>query len=204
MRFLKTTIALLLLIFLVKLLKAQEVELKSDSEMKKRTFKIEFFSPLTGNLTLGYEQYLKNWVGIETKVGIIGVGKQDFQFEKDRGLFVKVGPKFKLKPSNAQNGTFGTDYLSGGYFRPEIQFSSFRHHSIEAGVEAEQVHAGALMLNYGKQYVLGNVMTLDWYIGIGYAYSNRAGSGYRYGFAFAGNDTPIAANVGLTLGILSR
>ena len=204
MNFFKTLILLLLLIFIARVIIAQEVELKSHREMKSRAFKVEFFSPLTGNLTVGYEQYLKNWIGIEAKVGIIGIGKQDYQIEKDRGVFVKVGPKFKLKPSFADKGTFGTDYLSGGYFRPELQFASFKHHNTESGGALEQIYSGVLMLNYGKQYVLGNAMTFDWYFGFGYAFSNNDGPGYHYGYAFLGNGLPLAANVGLTLGILSR
>jgi hypothetical protein len=204
MNFFKTVIAILLLMFLVKLVSAQEVELKPDSEMMKRAFKVEFFSPLTGNLTVGYEQYLKNWVGIEAKVGIIGLGKQNYTYEKDKGFFVKLGPKFKLKPSFAQKGTFGTDYLSGGYFRPEIHFSTFEHYPAENGGVSEQVYCGVLMLNYGKQYVLGNAITLDWYFGLGYAYSSHDGPGYHYSFAHLGNDTPLAFNLGLTLGVLSK
>ena len=46
---------------------AQEVMLQSDSAMKKRVIKMEFFSPLTGNLTLGYERYIKNFTSIELK-----------------------------------------------------------------------------------------------------------------------------------------
>ncbi len=196
------TIALFLLISAAGMVsQAQPVTSLPDSAMKKSVIKMEFFSPLSGNTTLGYERYIKNFTSIEAKVGIIGLGKKIDDY-RDNGVFVKVGPKFKLKPDYATQGTFGTHLLRGGYIRPELALSVFSHKEFDRAEKT--ITSGALLINYGKQYVLGNVMTLDWHIGMGYGFSNDDEQGYYYGYSAGDNDFPMAFSAGFTLGVLLR
>tara|TARA_R110002096_G_scaffold222759_1_gene411599 strand:+ start:280 stop:879 length:600 start_codon:yes stop_codon:yes gene_type:complete len=181
---------------------AQEVSLEPDSLTKKSVIKMEFFSPLTGNTTFGYERYLKNFTSIEFKIGIIGLGKKIDEPYRDNGVFVKVGPKFKLKPSYATEGTFGTHLLRGSYIRPELALSIFGHEDFDRS--SESITAAALLINYGNQYILGKVMSLDWHVGLGYGFSNDDDQGYFYGFSAGGNDFPMAFSAGFTLGVLLK
>ncbi|MFY0654122.1 MAG: hypothetical protein JXQ96_18945 [Cyclobacteriaceae bacterium] len=181
---------------------AQRVELLPDSLMKKSVIKMEFFSPLSGNTTIGYERYIKNFTSFEAKVGFIGLGKQFHDF-RDVGIFVKAGPKFKLKPSYATEGTFGTHLLKGSYIRPELAFSVFSHDEYERRYD-QTITSFAILINYGKQHVLGRIMTLDWHVGLGYGFSNDDEQSYYYGYTAGGNDFPLAFSAGFTLGFLLK
>jgi hypothetical protein len=185
---------------------AQEITISPDSLMKTRAIKMEFFSPLNGNLTLGYEQYIKNFTSIEARLGIIGLGRQDVISRREKGFFLKVGPKFKLKPDYAQKGTYGTHLLRGGYIRPEVAFGTFNidHDPSENTLRGNQANFFSIMINYGKQYILGDIMTLDWNIGVGYGFSNEDDLGYYYGNVIGDGSYPIAVNSGFTLGVLLK
>lgn len=185
---------------------AQEVTIRPDSTMKTRAIKMEFFSPLNGNLTFGYEQYIKNFTSIEARLGVIGIGRQDVISRRETGFFLKIGPKFKLKPDYAQKGTYGTHLLRGGYIRPEVAFGTFNidHDPVENNRRGNQANFFSVMINYGKQYILGDIMTLDWNIGVGYGFSNEDDLSYYYGNVIGDGDYPIAINGGFTLGVLLK
>lgn len=180
---------------------AQQIVLEPDSLTKKSILKFEFFSPLSGNTTIGYERYIKNFTSIEAKVGIIGLGKK-VDGNRNSGIFLKVGPKFKLKPEYATEGTFGTHLLRGSYIRPEIGLSVFDHQEYERG--SKTVTSAAILINYGKQYILGRIMSLDWHIGLGYGFSNDGDQGYYFGYSAGDSDFPMAISAGFTLGVLLR
>lgn len=181
---------------------AQKVTLEPDSLTKKSVIKMEFFSPLTGNTTFGYERYLKNFTSIEAKIGIIGLGKKIDEPYRDNGILIKVGPKFKLKPSYATEGTFGTHLLRGSYIRPELALSIFGHEEFDGS--SESITAAAILINYGKQVILGKIMSLDWHVGLGYGFSNDDEQGYYYGFSAGNNEFPMAFSAGFTLGVLLK
>jgi len=191
-------------------LSAQEIEYGNFTD-KKSAVKMEFLSPLGGNLTFGYERYLKNWMGVEGKIGIIGIGT-DVDDRDARGAFVKIGPKFKLKPDFVEEGLRGSHYLRGGYIRPELAFGFYtqnenRFTPLGSEDRRESISTGTIMINYGKQYVLSNVMTLDWYLGVGYGWStgsNNDDGDYNFGWVNGGTDSPIAFAAGFTIGFLVK
>jgi len=205
----KKCLFILAITFCSIITKAQLVEQIPDSLMKTKVFKVEFFSPLTGNLTFGYEQYIKNFTSIEAKIGIIGIGSND-PYDDSKGVFVKIGPKFKLKPDYAVKGTFGTHFLRGSYVRPEIAISVFSttvddNFSPNYMEEKVDVVSAALLINFGKQHVLGEIMTLDYYVGLGYGTSNNSiNGGYYFGYTAGNSDAPIAISAGFTLGIILK
>ena len=182
----------------------QQFKYQPDSAFKQQIIKVEFFSPLTGNLTLGYERYLKNSTSIEAKLGIIGIGQQSDISAK--GAFIKIGPKFKLEPEYATSDLFGTHLLRGQYIRPEIIVGHYRmdDNIYDSRNEQRDITAFSIMINYGKQHVLGKIMSIDWYMGIGYGFSNEDGESYYFSH-FSGNGSyPIAFNAGFTLGFLFK
>ena len=197
----KKSIILLALFLATFASQAQMIEYEHDSTLKKSVIKMEFFSPLTGNTTIGYERYIKNFTSIEAKVGIIGLGKE-VDGQRDSGIFLKVGPKFKLKPNYATKGTFGTHLLRGSYIRPELAFAIFDNN--EYGSISETVTSVALLINYGKQHVLGKIMTLDWHVGLGYGFSSDDELGYYYGYSAGDSSFPMAFSTGFTLGVLLK
>ncbi|MDN5203509.1 DUF3575 domain-containing protein [Fulvivirgaceae bacterium BMA10] len=199
----KQIILCIAMLFPFAALKAQEVKPVDPEKQKKKAIKMEFFSPLSGNLTLGYEQYIKNWVSFEGKLGLIGVGTN---ISDQKGLFIKAGPKFKLKPDFITDNMRGSHFLRGSYIKPELVFSFYNHKDIflDSSSPSESVQSGAIILNYGKQYILGEILTIDWSFGFGYGFDNNGEGGYHYGHTVGSSTVPIAATAGFTVGLLLR
>jgi hypothetical protein len=189
---------------------------------KDRVIKFEFFSPLGNKLTFGFEHVLRPGFNLEYKLGIIGAG-----FRADRpaagGAFVKAGAKFWSGKDYYVRGMRMSHPLRGAYIRPEIAFSQFW--------QEQEYYAGPWMnsqtrrINYtnigvqicfGKQILLGDVMTLDWYFGIGYGYQGSDApdsvNGIEdiswewepnaYSHIYAGSSFPLIFSSGMTLGVL--
>ena len=177
-------------------------------DQKKRAIKMEFFSPLTGNTTLGYESYIKDWLSWEVKVGLIGVGT-DVNNSNPAGVFIKGGPKFKLNPDFVTNDMRGANLLGGKYIRPEIAFAQYSESidSFDGTIrrsQRESFTSIAFLITYGRQYVLADIMTLDYHVGVGYGYNSSDEGRYDYGFLTSEPDFPIALSAGFTIGFLLK
>ncbi len=167
---------------------------------------MEFFSPLTGNTTLGYESYIQDWLSWEIKVGAIGIGVDNGDINPSGFLF-KIGPKFKLNPDFITPDLRGSHLLSGKYIRPEIVFSHYQENSDffdSSNRGRETFTSVGFLINYGRQYILANIMTLDYHIGLGYAWNSQGIGKYNYGHSNGGSDFPIAISAGFTIGVLLK
>jgi len=180
----------------------------TNIDQKKSAIKMELFSPLTGNLTFGYEKYLKNWIALEGKLGIIGVGV-DEENRDANGVFIKVGPKFRLKPDFITPDLRGSHFLRGSYIRPELAVSVYQQNKrdeMDNFIESERETntSVAFLINFGKQYVLGDIMTLDWSFGVGYGFSSDRDGEYHFSHVNGGSDFPLAISAGFTIGFLLK
>ena len=169
---------------------------------------MEFFSPLTGNTTLGYESYIKDWLSWEAKVGIIGLGVDNDDLSDYKGFLLKGGPKFKLNPDFVTDDLRGSHLLSGKYIRPEVIFAHYtaESQSFDPSLPpvTETFSSLAIIITYGRQYVLGNITTLDYHIGLGYAYDSSKEGRYNFSHSNGASDFPVAISAGLTIGILLK
>lgn len=186
---------------------SQTIDTNYESQ-KKKIIKMEFFSPLTGNTTFGYEEYIKDWFSWEARLGIIGLGT-DNAGRNPAGVFLKAGPKFKLNPDFVTRDLRGSHLLSGRYIRPEIVFSTYGEDVMDYSqpgdrTTRETFSSLAIMINYGRQFVLADIMSLDWHIGIGYGSSSDGGVRYHYGHTGGQSDFPIAFSAGFTIGVLIK
>lgn len=188
---------------------AQHVITDFDSQ-KKRIIKMEFFSPLTGNTTVGYEQYIKDWVSWEAKVGLIGLGTDPGDVNPN-GVFFRGGPKFKLNPDFATDGTRGTHLLSGKYIRPELVMSFYSRDETtydeitgNATTARDDFSSVAVLINYGRQFVLADIMSLDYHVGLGYGYNSSGEAGYNYSHSTGAKQFPVAVSAGFTVGVLLK
>lgn len=177
-------------------------------DQKKKAIKMEFFSPLTGNTTLGYESYIRDWLSWEAKVGIIGIGT-DVNDSNPAGVFFKGGPKFKLNPDFVTSDLRGAHLLSGKYIRPEIAFAQYsesteRYDGNSFSSERKNFTSIAILITYGRQYVLADLMTLDYHIGLGYGYTSSDEGRYNYGFSTTDPSIPLALSAGFTIGFLIK
>lgn len=185
----------------------------------KNAFKVGMFSPMAGALSLGYERSLKPGASIEGTLGLIGVGFEDVTVDNPVGAYIKAGYKFINTPNFRLKGMRYSHILKGGYVRPEFAFSTYQRdmsrYSGQIGVytsSRENIVAGALLLNFGKQWVMGNVFLIDLYGGIGYGFDNMKskqnyndyyGPTYHYGFT-VGSEMPFAFTMGFKVGILTK
>ena len=203
----KIVLPLLLLLSGISLL-SQNIEADYETQ-KKSIVKMEFFSPVTGHTTFGYEKYIKDWLSWEAKIGFIGLGT-DINNTDPGGLFLRGGPKFKLNPDFITRDLRGSHLLSGKYIRPEIAISVYHEDVVDYGISSstdvrtrENFASFALIINYGRQYVLSDIISLDWHFGIGYGFDNTNGDGGYHHSHFSGsNDFPVAFSGGFTVGVL--
>ena len=188
-------------------LHAQKVD-TSYTRNKKKAIKMEFFSPLTGNTTFGYESYIKDWLSWEMKVGAIGLGVDNADTNPS-GVLFKIGPKFKLNPDFITPDLQGSHLLSGKYIRPEIVFAHYQEDDEFVDFTSDErtretFTSVGFLINYGRQYILANIMTLDYHIGLGYAWDSDGNGRYNYGHSNGGSDFPIAISAGFTIGVLLK
>lgn len=196
---------LFLLIFVIAA-QGQQVDTEYDSQ-KKSILKMEFFSPLSGHTTFGYEKYIKDWVSWEVKLGFIGLGIDDGLNSK--GVLFRGGPKFKLNPDFVTRDLRGSHLLSGKYIRPEIVAAVYSEDQfVYVGMGGEEVRKSfnsfAILINYGRQYVLADIMSVDYHIGIGYGFSNDKEGKYHHSHALGESSFPVAISVGFTIGVLLK
>jgi len=170
---------------------------------------MEFFSPLSGNTTFGFESYVRDWLSWEIKVGIIGLGTDNSNLNPG-GILIKCGPKFKLNPDFVTSYLKGAHLLGGKYIRPEIVFSQYSE-EVESfdgkgntSTSREDFTSLAILITYGRQYVLADAMTLDYHIGVGYGFDSSEEGKYNYSHINGNPDFPIALSAGFTIGFLLK
>jgi hypothetical protein len=184
----------------------------------KNAFKVGMFSPMLGALSLSYERSLKPGNSVEGTLGLIGVGIDEATADNPAGAYIKAGYKFISTPDFDFKGMKYSHILKGGYVKPEFTFATYqRDISSYNGQGAytysrENIVAGALLLNFGKQWVMSNVFLIDIYGGIGYGFDNMksvqnsyeyGGPTYHYGFT-VGSNVPIALSAGFKVGFLTK
>lgn len=195
----------------------------TDPEMylgqNKNAFKVGMFSPMAGALSLGYERSLKPGSSVEGTLGLIGVGIEETRFDNPAGAYIKAGYKFISTPDFALKGMKYSHLLKGGYVKPEFAFATYQRDITTYNSQTssytesrENIVAGALMLNFGKQWVFSNVFLIDLYAGIGYGFDNMksvqsyydyGGPTYHYGFT-VGSNIPMAFTAGFKVGFLTK
>lgn len=185
-----------------------EASKEIDVRHKRNAIKFEFLAPLTNDIAFGYETMLKVGTNLEFKVGIIGPGLAKTNDDVS-GYFVKAGVKFLLSPTYYVRGVKYAHGLKGGYIKPELIYNSFNMNGVN-------FYNGAVNIVFGKQHVLGNIITLDYYAGLGYGlqsndyvnpypgypYEYDFYQGYVYSHTYGGPDFPIVLSGGLTIGVI--
>ncbi len=185
------------------------------ADNKKNALKIDFLSPMTGNLTLGYERSLKPGQSIEAAVGFIGAGKTSNDINP-AGVFLKVGMKFIKSPDFYLRGMRYAHVLKGGYVKPEFAMSfysrdyiSYEHNYVTYNStrtrNRESVVSGAVLLNLGKQWIYNNSFLVDFYGGVGYGFqTGEYDGGYQYGYEIITEELPLTFSAGLKIGFLFK
>lgn len=183
------------------------------TEQGKHAFKVNFLSPLIGSTELVYEHSVRPGRSWETALGIIGLGNDAADFNP-RGLYGKFAWKFMKNPDHYLHRMHYAHILKGAYIAPEIairytKFDEGGYYYTSPGSNGNYYHYSseraekftmALMLKFGKQWVIDNGFLVDVYWGVGYGIGAESDETIPYGFLAAPNDFPIAFTSGIRIG----
>lgn len=204
---------------------------------KESSLKFHFFSPLRTHLAFSYEFVQKPGFNWEAGLGIIGPGAKITTLsditKNPKGAFIRFGPKFLLG-NNSDLQVKGGKYahpLKGRYAKIEVilnTFSTYYYIDTTSYMNPwspyqqpvydykvkESYQAFAINLIYGRQFILGNTITISYYAGIGYGFEDKTTNfpknntysilGWdprRYSHIMAEN-IPLTTTGGLTIGYI--
>jgi hypothetical protein len=172
----------------------------------KNAIKVDFLSPLTGNLTFAYERSMKPGRSLEGTLGIVGAGIKLNSWLQPRGVFLRFGMKFIKSPDFYISKMKYAHILKGKYVKPEISFGSFSYYASEednASNNRENATSGTIHIVFGNQWVYDNVFCIDTFFGIGYGFysgNNEDIGGYYFGYIIGNKAFPISFSAGLKVG----
>jgi hypothetical protein len=213
----------------------KDPELYADQE--KRAIKVNFLSPLRGFTQFNYEKNVKPGRAYEVSLGIIGLGKRqelsDYSFssgasgrivyKEQGGAFIGGGFKFSKLPDYLSGRDKYSHIMQGSYVKPELllgvysqNFESDNANDTGRNIDRKTVTFTSLLINLGKQWVLGDKLVIDIYGGLGYAidnlkklkYQREDGTYYEdeagdhFAIITAGSDSGIGFSGGFKVGIL--
>ena len=209
--------------------KADPLSVSNNSILDRTsTLKFYFFSPLNHHLAFGYEWMNKPGFNWDVALGIIGPGVATTSTRKPKGVFLRGGPKFLLGSSSDIVTEDTKDRyahpLKGRYVKVEAILSAFsasdRLDTINYFGQSGQLEyttsyqSLTIDIQYGRQYIFGNAMTLAWYFGAGYSFEsssttlpNKYKNWYdvdvsRYSHTYFGSSFPLIFTWGLTVGYI--
>jgi hypothetical protein len=211
----------------------KDPELYADQQ--KRALKINFLAPLRGYTQFNYEQNLRPGRSVELSLGVIGLGKRQqldnslfssgpVYYKEQAGAFVSGGYKFSKMPDYLSGRDKYSHVLQGSYVKPEFYLGVYGQNfetnngSGIAQLNKKTVVFSALMINLGKQWVLGDKLVLDVYGGLGYVVDNlnkitrqeedgtyvEDYAGDHFGVITTGANSGFGFSGGLKLGILIK
>ena len=162
-----------------------------------KAIKINFLAPLLGYTQLSFEKSISPLKSYELGLGIIGAGKNDqvgeyyfngqYQPYKRNafGGFVEAGYKFNKLPNFFNKGVRMSHIMQGSYVKPTATLGYYTDNAVnyKTGnpvLEKRSNVFGAIILNFGHQWVFGDKFLVDLYYGFGYAFDNAKGDNSDY------------------------
>lgn len=173
----------------------------------RQVIKIHPFSFATNHISFAYEKVIKVGMNLDVEAGYINSGFTNNNWFGSNGnynvfasgAYIKPGVKFFLGQDFAVRGLKYAHPLKGRYFKVDLAVSyinlrdvtvyiynnSYPYTTVPVKSDVGSVAYGAF-INYGRQFILGNLFTFDYYFGIGAtgqsnSYSNSAIKS-NYGF----------------------
>lgn len=154
-----------------------------------KAIKFNFLSPLLGYAQFSFEKSVSPLKSYELGLGIIGAGKNyqidnyyvNGQYQPYKrnafGVFVDAGYKFNKLPNFFSKGTRMTHVMQGTYIKPTATLGFYKDNALsyKTGnpvIENRHNIFGAIILNFGRQWVFGEKFLVDLYYGVGYAFDN--------------------------------
>ena len=189
-----------------------------------KAIKINFLAPLLGYSQFSFEKSISPLKSYELGVGIIGAGKNeqidDYYFNGTYqpykrnafGGFVEAGYKFNKLPNFFSKGVRMSHIMQGSYVKPTATLGFYTDNAVnyKTGnpvLEKRSNVFGAIILNFGHQWVFGDKFLVDLYYGFGYAFDNVKANNNDYFYSsnlynhFVIQKTGTGANLGLSGGL---
>lgn len=199
-----------------------------DGQLTK-AIKINFLAPLIGYSQVSYEKSISPLKSYELGFGIIGAGKNyqidnyyiNGQYKPYKrnalGVFVDAGYKFNKLPNFFNKGVRMTHVMQGTYVKPGVTLGYYNDNALnyKTGspvLEKRNNVFGAIILNFGRQWVFGDKFLVDIYYGLGYAFDNvKNNDGYysdniynHFVIQKAGPGANLGVNGGIKIGLLIK
>ncbi|NVK27151.1 MAG: hypothetical protein HWE14_03850 [Flavobacteriia bacterium] len=201
-------------------------------EQYSRGLKVGIFTPLMGSFRIEYEQNLRPGRSIMASANIIGLGL-DVNESNQAGVGFNVGYKFMTSPTYYLERQKRAHRMMGSYLMFEAATSFYGNDQMVSFYDNNGFYqtqdvrtsnfAGALIISYGKQYVFGDKVLLDYSIGAGYGFRSSSVSDNEfknnqevldylddfdaypsstYNFLHFGNEIPIVIKTRLSIGFM--
>jgi hypothetical protein len=214
-----------------------EMDMNKEEEIldKNQCIKLAFLSPVFNHLEIAYERKLKMTKNIELKVGFVGIGNKTTSEYKDiQGAYFAGGIKFLLGQDYYIKGMRYLHPLKGSYIKPELSLSvidfSYPYYSYNYNYNYNYYYyytstthlvkyrssLVAFNLIFGKQFILGNILTVDIHAGIGAGMSSlniksgtttndHSPSVTNFGNCITeGNDFPLTLTGSISIGYIFK
>lgn len=167
-------------------------ELSLENEHKeilgnRQVIKIHPFSFAGNHLSFAYERVIKVGMNLDVELGYInsGINKASGIFgsmgaDNVNGFYLKPGVKFFLGQDFSVKGLKYAHPLKGRYIKLDLVVANIAYNKVAQrvfygpnnpiAVNYTDVRTTALggFVNYGRQFILGNILTLDYYVGVGF------------------------------------
>ena len=155
----------------------------------KKAIKVNFMAPLFGFAQFSFEKSVSPLRSYEIGFGIIGAGKNSSEnsyyvnnqyqnYKRNaRGAFIDGGYKFNKLPDFFSRGSRMTHVMQGTYVKPTATLGFYTDNALNyksgvATLEKRNNVFGAIIINFGRQWVFGDKFLLDIYGGAGYGFDN--------------------------------
>lgn len=177
---------------------------------KKHGLKADFIAPVLNHVTIGYEQVLKPGRNLEIKAAYIGL-RVSTAIKPTVGYFVKGGIKFIWLTEEISKGMRHSPPMQGSYFKPELIYGRYTTKTENGKINFSNYGLNVL---FGRQYIIDNFLTLDYFGGIGFALQTSSYKAvlpkdeddvdfnYAFSHLYFGKNLPLILSGGLTIGFI--
>jgi hypothetical protein len=145
-----------------------------------------------------------------SEIGVIGPKSSSTSGDsKDSGVCFRLGYRLKRTPEFLLPGMEWGYNLAGFYVQPEIAVSMFNSTpSGSSGTGSTSYTSGAFLINLGKQFIVGDIVTVDLGFGLGYGTSSSSSSTSEtrnnYYTHIVSSNGGLAATASFSMGILLK
>ena len=150
---------------------------------------------------------LRKNINLDAGFGIIGIGTNEMA-EFNKGVFFRLGPRLYFSPDYFTDDTQRYSDFQGWYFRPELQLSFFHFESNDLTITDEGDNASmAILLNIGRQCAIANVVSIEYWGGLGYNINLSPDSDempFKFGYTGFDGGVPLALSFGFNVGVLTK